>query len=311
MKSKKIISIIIPIYNEIDVLPDFFKELFYVIKNINFYKFEFIIINDGSNDGSLEFIKSLRLKNNNISILDFSRNFGKEAALTAGLDHSMGDAVIPIDCDLQDPPNLIVDMINKWELGFDIVEAKRIDRNNDSIFKKISAIFFYNLLNLLSKNNISNNVGDYRLIDKEVVSHIKKLDERNRYMKGLLNWPGFNKSFVEYKRLKRFAGESKFNFIRLFQLAIDGITSFSVVPLKIISLFGLFGFVTSIIFIIIILFQKFFLNNLISGYAFLVLVLLFFGSLQLLSLGIIGEYIGKIYFEVKKRPIYIIKKYYK
>ena len=311
MKSKKTISIIIPVYNEIDVLPNFFDELFNIINRIKFYNFQLLIINDGSNDESLNYLKSLKLKNNNISIIDFSKNFGKEAALTAGVDNAIGEAVIPIDCDLQDPPSLILELIREWEKGFDIVEARRIDRNNDTIFKKVTANFFHSLLNLLTNNVISKNVGDYRLISKEVILQIKKLKERNRYMKGLLSWPGFNKTYVEYKRLKRSAGKSKFNLFKLFQLALDGITSFSVIPLKAISLFGIVGALTSIIFSIIILFQKFFLSSLISGYAFLIMILLFFGSLQLISLGIIGEYIGKIYFEVKQRPIYIIKKFYK
>jgi len=311
MKSKKTISIIIPVYNEIDVLPNFFDELFNIINRIKFYNFQLLIINDGSNDESLNYLKSLKLKNNNISIIDFSKNFGKEAALTAGIDNAIGEAVIPIDCDLQDPPSLILELIREWEKGFDIVEARRIDRNNDTIFKKVTANFFHSLLNLLTNNVISKNVGDYRLISKEVILQIKKLKERNRYMKGLLSWPGFNKTYVEYKRLKRSAGKSKFNLFKLFQLALDGITSFSVIPLKAISLFGIVGALTSIIFSIIILFQKFFLSSLISGYAFLIMILLFFGSLQLISLGIIGEYIGKIYFEVKQRPIYIIKKFYK
>lgn len=311
MKSKKTISIIIPVYNEIDVLPNFFNELFDIINRIKFYNFQLLIINDGSNDESLNFLKSLKLKNNNISIIDFSKNFGKEAALTAGIDNAIGEAVIPIDCDLQDPPSLILELIKEWEKGFDIVEAKRIDRKNDTIFKKITANIFHSLLNLLTNNEISKDVGDYRLINKQVILQIKKLNERNRYMKGLLSWPGFNKTYVEYKRLKRSAGKSKFNLFKLIQLALDGITSFSVMPLKAITFLGLFGVLASIIFSIIILFQNFFLNSFISGYAFLIMILLFFGSLQLLSLGIIGEYIGKIYFEVKKRPIYIIKKFYK
>lgn len=308
----KIISIIVPIFNEIDTLPFFFERLIKVINNNKNYIFEIVIINDGSYDESLSYIIKLNEQYKNIVIVDLSRNFGKEAALTAGIDTAIGDAVIPIDSDLQDPPELISKLIEKWENNnFDIIEAKRIDRKSDSFFKKISSALFYSLLNLISKNKISNNVGDFRLVSREVVNSIKKLNERNRYMKGILSWPGFQKSFIEYKRDKRVAGKTKFSFFKLLHLAIDGITSFSIAPLKIITFLGFVGLIISLIFAIIILFQKFFLNNLVTGYAFLILIILFFSSVQLLSLGVMGEYIGKIYFEVKRRPIYIIKKIYK
>ncbi len=307
----KIISIVIPVYNEKDALPNFFNRLFPVLTNLDKYTFEIIVVNDGSTDETLKLVTNLKKENNNIIILDLSKNFGKEAALTAGLDISKGEAVIPIDCDLQDPPELISKMLIKWEKGYDIIEAKRIDRKSDTIFKKLSANIFYKFLNLLTANKITHNVGDFRLMNRTVIDNIKSLEEKNRFMKGLFAWPGFKVGSIEYKREKRVSGKSKFKFFKLMQLAIDGITSFSIIPLKIISLLGLIGVFISIIFTIIILFQKIYLENFITGYAFLLITILFFGSVQLLSLGIIGEYIGKIYFEVKKRPIYIIKKIYK
>ncbi len=311
MKSKKIISIVIPIYNEINVLSLFFERLLSCIKPLKKYDFEIIIVNDGSTDGSYEFLLNQKKILPNFVIVDLSRNFGKEAALTAGIDISNGDALIPIDCDLQDPPEIIKDLLLQWESGFEVVEAKRSERKFDSFFKRYSASFFYLIMNFLNRDKISSNVGDFRIIDRKVVESIKLLDERNRYMKGILSWPGFKKSSIYYNREKRAAGKTKFNFFQLLNLALDGITSFSVAPLKIISFLGLFGVLISIIFSVIVLFQKILLDNFISGYAFLVIIILFLGSIQLLSLGIIGEYIGKIYFEVKRRPIYIIKKIHK
>ncbi len=311
MKSKKTISIVVPIYNELAVLPIFFERLVSVIRSLNKYDFEVIIVNDGSSDGSYEYLLKKKTEYSNIVIVDLSRNFGKEAALTAGIDVSVGDALIPIDCDLQDPPELIRDLILQWESGFEVVEAKRSERNVDSFFKKYSANFFYFVMNYLNQGKITGNVGDFRIIDKKVVESIKLLDERNRYMKGILSWPGFKKTYINYTREKRASGKTKFNFIQLFNLSLDGMTSFSTFPLKLISFLGFFGVLVSMIFAIKILLQKIFLENFISGYAFLVITILFLGSIQLLSLGIIGEYIGKIYFEVKRRPIYIINKIHK
>ncbi len=306
----KVISIIIPVYNEKEVLPIFLNRLIPILEKSDNYKFEIIFVNDGSSDETLAYLTNLKHQYNNLIVVDLSRNFGKEAALTAGIDISTGDAVIPIDSDLQDPPELITEMIHKWEKGFDVIEAKRIERKTDNFFKQYSAKIFYYVLNSLSKHNISQNVGDFRLMSRNVVDSVKKLEEKNRFMKGLFSWPGFKLDYIEFKREKRNAGKTKFNIFKLFQLAIDGITSFSIVPLKIITLLGLFGTLISFVFSIVIIFQKIFVEDFVIGYAFLIIIILFFGSIQLLSIGVIGEYVGKIYFEVKKRPIYIIKKIY-
>ncbi len=310
-KNNKIISLVVPIYNEMVMLPIFLERITSVIDSINNYQFEIIFVNDGSNDDSLVFLKNYIENDKRLVVIELSKNFGKESALTAGIDTAIGNAVIPIDVDLQDPPELISEMLKKWENGAEIVEAKRINRTNDSFLKRFSAKIFYFTLNLISKDKIPSNVGDFRLIDRVVVNNIKILKERNRFMKGIFSWPGFNVDVIEYTRNPRPSGSTKFNYFKLISLAIEGITSFSIAPLKFITLVGFLGTIFSFFFMIVILIQKFFLLDFVVGYAFLVLIILFFGSLQLLSIGVLGEYIGKIYLEAKQRPIYIIKNIFK
>ena len=230
--------------------------------------------------------------------------------MTAGIDMAVGSAIIPIDVDLQDPPNLIKKMIKQWESGSDVVLAKRKNRLNENFLKRISASFFYKIYSFFVGNSKISNVGDFRLIDKRVVDNIKNLKEKNRYMKGLLSWPGFSSAEISYTRNKRKAGKSKFTFLKLLNLGFEGVTSFSVLPLKFFTFIGFIGIIFSFFFAIIIFLQKIFYENFIEGYAFLILLILFFGSLQLLGIGILGEYIGKIYIETKNRPINIIKNRY-
>ena len=281
-----------------------------IVEELNEYNFEIIFIDDGSTDNSLVFLKEKAKENKNIIVLELSRNFGKEAALTAGIDMAVGSAIIPIDVDLQDPPILIKKMIKQWESGSDVVLAKRENRSNENFLKRISASFFYKIYSFFVGNSKISNVGDFRLIDKRVVDNIKNLKEKNRYMKGLLSWPGFSSAEIPYTRNKRKAGKSKFTFLKLLNLGFEGVTSFSVLPLKFFTFIGFVGIIFSFFFAIIILLQKIFYENFIEGYAFLILLILFFGSLQLLGIGILGEYIGKIYIETKNRPIYIIKNRY-
>ena len=308
--TNKKISIIAPFFNEEESLPIFLEEVLNIIEELAEYNFEIIFIDDGSTDNSLVFLKEKAKENKNIIVLEISRNFGKEAALTAGIDMAVGSAIIPIDVDLQDPPNLIKKMIKKWESGSDVVLAKRENRLNENFLKRISASFFYKIYSFFVGNSKISNVGDFRLIDKRVVDNIKNLKEKNRYMKGLLSWPGFSSAEIPYTRNKRKAGKSKFTFLKLLNLGFEGVTSFSVLPLKFFTFIGFIGIIFSFFFAIIILLQKIFYENLIEGYAFLILLILFFGSLQLLGIGILGEYIGKIYIETKNRPIYIIKNRY-
>ena len=308
--TNKKISIIAPFFNEEESLPIFLEEVLNIVKQLSEYNFEIIFIDDGSTDNSLVFLKEMAKENKNIIVLELSRNFGKEAALTAGIDIAVGSAIIPIDVDLQDPPILIKKMIKQWESGSDVVLAKRENRLNENFLKRISASFFYKIYSFFVGNSKISNVGDFRLIDKRVVDNIKNLKEKNRYMKGLLSWPGFSSAEIPYTRNKRKAGKSKFTFLKLLNLGFEGVTSFSVLPLKFFTFIGFVGIIFSFFFAIIILFQKIFYENFIEGYAFLILLILFFGSLQLLGIGILGEYIGKIYIETKNRPIYIIKNRY-
>ncbi len=308
--TNKKISIIAPFFNEEESLPIFLEEVLNIVKELVGYNFEIIFIDDGSTDNSLVFLKEKAKENKNIIVLELSRNFGKEAALTAGIDMAIGSAIIPIDVDLQDPPILIKKMIKQWESGSDVVLAKRENRLNENFLKRISASFFYKIYSFFVGNSKISNVGDFRLIDKRVVDNIKNLKEKNRYMKGLLSWPGFSSAEIPYTRNKRKAGKSKFTFLKLLNLGFEGVTSFSILPLKFFTTIGFIGIIFSFFFAIIILLQKIFYENFIEGYAFLILLILFFGSLQLLGIGILGEYIGKIYIETKNRPIYIIKNRY-
>ena len=308
--TNKKISIIAPFFNEEESLPIFLEEVLNIAEAHAEYNFEIIFIDDGSTDNSLVFLKEKAKENKNIVVLELSRNFGKEAALTAGIDMAVGSAIIPIDVDLQDPPILIKKMIKQWESGSDVVLAKRENRSNENFLKRISASFFYKIYSFFVGNSKISNVGDFRLIDKRVVDNIKNLKEKNRYMKGLLSWPGFSSAEIPYTRNKRKAGKSKFTFLKLLNLGFEGVTSFSILPLKFFTTIGFIGIIFSFFFAIIILLQKIFYENFIEGYAFLILLILFFGSLQLLGIGILGEYIGKIYIETKNRPIYIIKNRY-
>ena len=308
--TNKKISIIAPFFNEEESLPIFLEEVLNIVEELVEYNFEIVFIDDGSTDNSLVFLKEKAKENKNIIVLELSRNFGKEAALTAGIDIAVGSAIIPIDVDLQDPPNLIKKMIKKWESGSDVVLAKRENRSNVNLLKRISASFFFKIYSFFVGNSKTSKVRDFRLIDKRVVDNIKNLKEKNRYMKGLLSWPGFSSAEIPYTRNKRKAGKSKFTFLKLLNLGFEGVTSFSVLPLKFFTFIGFVGIIFSFFFAIIILFQKIFYENFIEGYAFLILLILFFGSLQLLGIGILGEYIGKIYIETKNRPIYIIKNRY-
>jgi glycosyltransferase involved in cell wall biosynthesis len=303
------ISIICPFYNEEKMVPFFFTELFKTVAPIK-DGVEIICINDGSTDQTLQRLIEYRSAvpaHVQIRIIDFSRNFGKEAALTAGIDHARGDAVIPIDTDLQDPPELILSLIDKWREGYDVVLAKRHDRTSDTRLKRKTAEWFYRLHNSISTPPIPENVGDFRLLNRAAVEALKKLPERERFMKGLFNWVGFRTAEIEYIRMTRKAGHTKFPLLKLWNFAIDGITSFSTVPLKIWSYLGflisLFAFTYGTLIIIRTLVQ----GVDVPGYASLLVIMLFLGGLQLIGIGVLGEYLGRIYIETKNRPIYIIR----
>lgn len=303
------ISLICPFYNEEKMVPIFFSELLGVIDTLD-DDIEIICINDGSNDQTLQKLidqKNASRDNVKIRILDFSRNFGKEAALTAGIDHAMGDAVIPIDTDLQDPPQLITALIDKWREGYEVVLAKRSDRSSDIWWKRKTAVWFYLIHNKISRPTIPENVGDFRLLNRAAVDALKQLHERERFMKGLFNWVGFRTAQIEYTRLGRQAGDSKFPILKLWNLALDGITSFSTVPLRVWSYLGFMISVVSFFYGSFIIVRTLVYGVDLPGYPSLLVIILFLGGLQLIGIGVLGEYLGRIYMETKKRPIYIIR----
>ena len=282
------ISILCPCYNEETVLDLFFEKILEVLAKIP-ERFEFICVNDGSEDKTLEILKDHAKKDSRIKVIDFSRNFGKEAALTAAIDYCNGDAAIPIDVDLQDPPELISEMIKKWHEGFDVILARRTDRSSDSYLKRTTAKMFYRLHNLISSPEIPENVGDFRLIDRKVIDALKNIKESHRFMKGLFSWTGFKTFTLDYKRSARSSGTSKFNGWKLWKLAVEGITSFSTAPLTLwlylgglIALsafaYGLWIFIRTLIFGVDL-----------PGYASLICLILLFGGLQLFGIGILGE----------------------
>ena len=273
--------------------------------------FEIICVNDGSKDTTLEVLLFFARKDERIKIVDFSRNFGKEAALTAAIDYSSGDAVIPIDVDLQDPPELIPEMVAKWREGYEVVLAKRIDRSSDSFMKRFTAHLFYNIHNKISRTPLPENVGDFRLMDRRAVEALKTLNEHHRFMKGLFAWVGFRTFVVEYTRRTRIAGESKFNAWRLWKFALEGITSFSTFPLTMWLYLG--GAVSFCAFChgVFIFFRTMIYGVELPGYASLICLILFFGGLQMLGIGILGEYVGRTYVESKRRPSYIVRDFYR
>jgi glycosyltransferase involved in cell wall biosynthesis len=308
----KTISLIIPFFNEEESVESFFNEINKVVSKIDIdINFEFICVDDGSTDGTIEKLIFNQKHDQRIKIIELSRNFGKEAALTAGIYESSGDAIIPIDADLQDPPELIQQMIEKWLQGYEVVLAKRENRESDSFFKRITANFFYKIHNNLSTIKIPSNVGDFRLLDKCVVQELKKLPENQRFMKGLFAWVGFKSSTIYYTRTPRAKGRTKFSSLKLINLAIEGITSFSTAPLRIFSYLGFFGVTITSIYACIILFQYFLYGIPVKGYTSIMISVLFLGNLQLMGIGILGEYLGRTYIESKRRPIYIIRKIYK
>ena len=308
MAARPLISIVTPFFNEGAGVLHFHQELINTIDNLTDFDFEIICIDDGSEDETLTNLLESSKKDSRIIVLELSRNFGKEAAMSAGIDAAKGDCVIPIDADLQDPPALISTMVKEWQKGAEVVLAKRIDRSADSFAKRKTAQLFYRLHNMVSNLQIPEDVGDFRLMDRAVVDALKKLPERQRFMTGPFAWVGFKTITVDYVRNARSTGITKFSGWRLWNFAIEGITSFSLVPLKVWTYIGLFGSVFAIFYATFIIIRTWIFGIDLPGYASLLVVMLFFGSLQLMSLGIIGEYIGRIYFESKQRPIYLIKK---
>ena len=305
-EQKKILSIVSPVYNEAENLGEFYSRVINATDNLNL-EIEIIYINDGSQDSTIDIITKQRQIDNRITIIDLSRNFGKEIALTAGLDYSSGDAVIVIDVDLQDPPELIPKLVEKWREGYDVVNAKRIKRKGESLLKKVMSYIYYRLLFYLSDINVPRDTGDFRLLNKNALDALLKLREKHRYMKGLFVWVGFKQNEIEYEREARFKGKTKWGFFSLFNLAFDGLTSFSIMPLRLASTIGFLSALIGFFYGVVIVFKTLFFHEPVAGFTSLVVLVTFFGGIQLLSIGIIGEYIGRIFNETKNRPLYVVK----
>ena len=300
------LSIVVPMYNEANNLEAFFGTLVPTVEKIT-GNYEVICVNDGSSDQTLELLKNRHRADKRIKTVDLSRNFGKEAALSAGLYLASGDAVIPIDADLQDPPELIPKLVEKWQQGYRVVLCERTDRRAENLLKRFSASLFYRINQKLSDISIPVNVGDFRLMDRQVVEALRQLPERTRFMKGLFAWLGYEQTKVGYIRHQRNSGSTKWHFWKLWNFALDGIFSFSTLPLRIWTYLGLVVAGVAALYMVFIVFKVLIMGVDVPGYASTLVFLLFFSGLNLIGLGILGEYIGRIFTEVKKRPLYLIK----
>lgn len=306
--NKRLVSIVVPFYNEADGIASFYQCLTSVATNLTDIDFEIVCVEDGSSDETLDQLIAICKKDKRFKVVELSRNFGKEAALTAGIDFASGDAVIPLDADLQDPPELLPELIRAWQAGAEVVLAKRADRRTDTLAKRATAEMFYRIHNWMSHIKIPSNVGDFRLMDRVVVEALKQLSERQRFMKGLFTWVGFKTVTIEYSRPPRSAGKSKFSGWKLWNFALEGITSFSTAPLKVWMYIGMTGAVISSVYAAWMILRTLLFGIDVPGYASLLVAILFIGSLQLVGIGVLGEYIGRIYIESKQRPAYLIRK---
>ncbi len=307
-KAGFLLTVIVPVFNEQEVLGEFHRRLSEVLDGID-ARVAIIFVNDGSTDYSLLTLQKLQQDDPRIAILDLSRNFGKEVAMTAGLDHARGDAVIIIDADLQDPPELIPQMIEEWRHGFDVVYAQRRSRAGESALKKTTAALFYRLMQKISRVQIPVDTGDFRLLSRRAVEALSGLRERHRFMKGLFAWIGYPQKAILYDRDARHDGESKWSYLALWNFALEGITSFSTLPLKAATYVGTFTAFGAFLYGLFIILDTLLFGNPVAGYPSLLVVVLFLGGIQLMALGVIGEYLGRMFDETKGRPLYLIKDY--
>ena len=305
----KKISILIPAYDEEESITYLYERLKKVIDNIEGYEFEILFINDGSKDRTLELIKEFREEDNRVCYVDFARNFGKETAMIAGFDYSTGDAVIVMDADLQDPPELIPQMIKYWEDGYDDVYAKRRSRKGETFLKRLTSKMYYKVLQALTKVEIQKDTGDFRLLDRRCVNALKKMRETGRNSKSMFSWIGYNKKAILYDRDPRIAGKTKWNYAKLINLAIDGITSFTTSPLRLSTFIAIPTFLALIIYFIYVIIKCIRFGIVIEAFQAIILLVLFFSGIQILLFGIVGEYLGRIFNETKNRPLYLVKEY--
>ena len=305
----KKITILIPAYNEQESLPFLYERVSKIMNEMNNYEFELLFVNDGSKDNTIKEIKELRKKDSRISYVDFSRNFGKEIAMIAGLDYATGDCVIIMDADLQDPPELIPQMVELWEQGYDDVYAKRKSRAGETWLKKFTSKMYYRVLQSLTKVEIQKDTGDFRLLDKRCVNALKKMRETGRCSKSMFSWIGYNKKEILYDRDPRIAGKTKWNYKKLIDLAIDGITSFTTSPLRISTMLSIPTFLALFIYFIYVIVKAVVTHTAIQAFQAIILLILFFAGVQIILIGIMGEYLGRIFNESKHRPLYLVNEY--
>ena len=308
-KNIKLVTILVPAYNEQEVLHMLYERLKNIMDNLSSYRFEVLLVNDGSKDNTLAVMKELRNIDNRICYLNLSRNFGKETAMIAGLDYAKGDCVIIIDADLQDPPELIPDMLKLWEEGYDDVYAKRKSRKGESFLKKFTSKMYYKMLQSVTNIEIQKDTGDFRLLDRRCVEALKSIRESQRYTKGLFSWIGYNKKEILFDRDPRAAGKTKWNYGKLINLSIDGLTSFTTTPLRFAAVMGILVSLAGFIYMLAIIIKTIIYGIDVPGYSSTMVVILFLGGIQLIFLGVIGEYLGRTFNESKRRPIYFVERY--
>lgn len=299
-------SIIVPMYNEQEVIHHTYAKLKEVMDGYG-EPYELVFVNDGSRDQTVEIVEAICQEDNHVKLVNFSRNFGHQIAITAGMDYAQGEAIIIIDADLQDPPEVMLEMIEKWKEGYEVVYGKRLKRKGESAFKKITAMLFYRTMRSMTNFDIPMDTGDFRLIDRKVCDVLRGLKEKNRFVRGLVSWVGFRQTMVEYVREERFAGETKYPLKKMISFALDGITSFSYKPLKIATYIGFALSASSFVYLLVVLCQRLFTSTTQPGWTTIVAINLLFNGIILMLLGLIGEYIGRIYDESKNRPLYIVR----
>ncbi|MBO9542048.1 glycosyltransferase family 2 protein [bacterium] len=303
---RPVVSVIIPIFNEEEIIAELYRRMTVVMEGMA-EPYELVLVNDGSRDTSLQKMQELAAKDQRLKIVDFSRNFGHQVAITAGMDHASGEAIVIIDADLQDPPEVIPRLVERWREGYDVVYAVRAKRHGDTFFKRVTAAGFYRILHRITSVDIPVDTGDFRLMSRRAVDALKQVRERHRFIRGLVSWIGFKQIGVEFVREERFAGETKYPLKKMLKFAFDGITSFSFLPLQLATYLGFFASLLAFLGIFAVVGLKLFTSLPLPGWASLMVCTLLLGGVQLITLGIIGEYIGRIYDEVKQRPLYFTK----
>ena len=306
---KKLISILIPCYNEAQSLPILIPKLEDIANTLSQYNWEFLCVNDGSKDDTLDVLRDLRQMYNRVNYIDLSRNYGKENAMLAGFDYVKGDCMVIMDADLQHPPHVIIQMLEKWEEGYDDVYASRLSRGKESWLRKKLSLLYYRILQRSTRLEVLPNVGDFRLLDRRCINALKQMRENNRYTKGMYCYIGFRKTYVTFETEDRIAGESSMNYKTLINLAIEGILSYTTVPLRIATVIGVLTSLFAFIYMLVVFIKTLLCGDPVQGYPTMMIVILFLGGIQLLALGILGEYIGRIFTETKNRPVYFVRTY--